>query len=268
MTERVKRFPQPGACLHCHASVMPAYRAAGNGDAMRGFEAVCAMPYSEARKLVSHPVTCLDCHHPETLQLRVTRPAFLNGIQVLAKTDQELPHLPSVTRWRREGRRGEFDVNREATRQELRSLVCAQCHVEYYFRGERKMLTYPWHKGLKAEDIEGYYDEIGHRDWTHPATRAPLLKAQHPEFELWSQGIHARSGVSCADCHMPYKREGAVKISDHHVRSPLLSINRSCQTCHRYPEGEIRARAEAIQDRTKALRVRAQDAVLEIHRPH
>jgi nitrite reductase (cytochrome c-552) len=112
------------------------------------------------------------------------------------------------------------------------------------------------------EEIETYYDEVGHVDWTHALSGTKALKAQHPEFELWSQGIHARSGVSCADCHMPYVREGAIKISDHHTRSPLLNPSRSCQTCHRYPEKEIMARAEAIQDRTKALMLRAEQATV------
>ena len=141
-------------------------------------------------------------------------------------------------------------------------MVCTQCHVEYHFQAPGSLLTYPWHKGLKAEEIEKHYDETGWKDWTHPRTGAPMIKAQHPEFEMWSQGIHARSGVACADCHMPYKREGAVKISDHHVRSPLLNIARSCQTCHRYPESEIQSRVATIQDRTKALMGRAEDAVL------
>src|SRR5438105_4573954 len=91
-----------------------------------------------------------------------------------------------------------------------------------------------------------------------------MMKARHPEFETWNQGIHARSGVSCADCHMPYKREGAIKISDHHVRSPLLNIARACQTCHRYPEAELKARAEAIQDRCHELEVRAEQATLAL----
>lgn len=265
MTERVRRFPQPGACLHCHSSVLPAYRQAGQGDVQKGFEIVCAMPYAEARKLVEHPVSCIDCHDPETLQLRVTRPAFQRAIAALARTSTPLLHLPSVERWRKEGK-AEYDPNREASRQEMRSLVCAQCHVEYYFQGPGKLLVFPWSRGLRAEDIEEYYDAEGWKDWVHPATGAPLLKAQHPEFEFWSQGIHARSGVSCADCHMPYRREGAIKVSEHHVRSPLLSINRSCQTCHRYPEQELEARAWAIQDRTKALLDRGTQAVLELVR--
>src|SRR5688572_6010896 len=81
---------------------------------------------------------------------------------------------------------------------------------------------------------------------------------------MWSQGIHARSGVVCADCHMPYKREGALKISDHHVRSPLLNINRACQTCHRWTEEELRARVETIQGRTHSLRNIAMDALVEL----
>jgi nitrite reductase (cytochrome c-552) len=270
MTERVKHFKQPAACLHCHSSVIPAYREAGrkagakeSDQIMKGFELVCALPYGEGRKLVSHPVSCLDCHDPKSLQLRVTRPGFLNGLKVLSESKAELPHFPSIERWRKE-RRSEYDPNTMASRQELRSMVCTQCHVEYHFKGPGSLLTYPWHKGLKAEEIEQHYDETGWKDWTHPRSGAPLLKAQHPEFELWSQGIHARSGVACADCHMPYKREGAVKISDHHVRSPLLNVARSCQTCHRYPEQEILARVTGIQDRTKALMNRAENAVLDL----
>jgi nitrite reductase (cytochrome c-552) len=276
-TERVKQFKQPGACLHCHASVIPAYREMGRKagalpeeQVMKGFETLCAMPYSEARnvvdakgrKLIQHPVACIDCHDPVSMQLRITRPGLLNGLRELAKDDTPVPHLPSIMRWRA-GKRGKgYDVNVEASRQEMRSMVCAQCHVEYYFKGPEKKVTYPWHKGLQAEQIEAYYNQVEHADWTHAASGAKVLKAQHPEFELWSQGIHARSGVACADCHMPYIREGAIKVSDHHVRSPLLAPARSCQVCHRYSEKEILARAETIQNKTQALMIRAEEATV------
>ncbi|NMC21288.1 MAG: ammonia-forming cytochrome c nitrite reductase subunit c552, partial [Thermogutta sp.] len=281
-TERVTRFTQPGSCLHCHAAVLPAYREMGRRagipddrrqeQIMKGFEVVCAMPWNEARnltddqgrKLIDHPVTCLDCHDPATMQLRITRPGFLNGIQRLAESDDDVPHFPSIGRWRKGSRDKPYDPNREASRQEMRSMVCGQCHVEYYFKGPEKLLTYPWHNGLKMDQAEAYYDEAGFADWKHGVSQAPMLKAQHPEFELWSQGIHARSGVACADCHMPYVRVGAVKISDHHVRSPLLNISRACQTCHRYPEEEILARAEAIQTRTEGLMERAEIAVMDL----
>jgi nitrite reductase (cytochrome c-552) len=275
-TERLRVVKQPGACLHCHSSVISAYRKAGKdagiADAegfnwpqvMAGFEKVCAMPYGDARKMVEHPVTCGDCHDPRSLALRVTRPGFMNGIRAFALSDDPAPHMPSVERWRKGSRKAEYDPNIEASRQEMRSFVCGQCHVEYYFKGPNKLLTYPWHKGLKMEQVEAYYDEVKHVDWTHGISGAPVPKAQHPEFELWSQGIHARSGVSCADCHMPYTREGAIKISDHHIRSPLLNIARACQPCHNYSEDEMRSRAYAIQDRTRSLMVRAEEACVDL----
>jgi nitrite reductase (cytochrome c-552) len=146
----------------------------------------------------------------------------------------------------------------------MRSFVCAQCHVEYYFKGAEKRLVFPWAKGIKVEEILAYYDDEKFKDWTHAESGAPALKAQHPEFELWSQGVHALSGVACADCHMPYKREGALKVSDHHVRSPLLNISRACQTCHRIPEEELKARVESIQQRTFRLRNLAMDALMDL----
>jgi nitrite reductase (cytochrome c-552) len=247
-TERVLEFKQPGTCLHCHASVYVTYKQQGGGDIIKGFEKVNQMPYAEARKLVKHPITCVDCHDSQTMALRITRPGFLEGIRAL-KASQGVAN---------------YDPNTMATRQEMRSFVCAQCHVEYYFKGAEKRLVYPWSKGLKAEDILAYYDEYKHKDWVHAETGAPVLKAQHPEFELWSMGIHARSGVACADCHMPYMRVGALKISDHHVRSPLLNINHACQTCHRWSESELKARVEGIQERTHEVRERAMDALMEL----
>jgi nitrite reductase (cytochrome c-552) len=125
-------------------------------------------------------------------------------------------------------------------------------------------LVFPWEKGLKLENILAYYDEVKHKDFVHAESGAPLLKAQHPEFEMFNQGVHARSGVACADCHMPYKREGGMKISDHHVRSPLLNINRACQGCHHFPEEEMKSRTEQIQSRFFAARNVAMDALMDL----
>jgi len=247
-TERQQAAKQPGTCLHCHASVAVPYKKAGDGDLMKGFEKFNQMPFAEARKLVTHPVACIDCHDPTTMQLRVTRPGFIEGMKAL-KTGAGVK---------------DYDVNRDATRQEMRSYVCGQCHVEYYFKGPEKRLVYPWANGLKVEQILSYYDKEQFKDWSHADTGAPALKAQHPEFEMWNQGIHARSGVACADCHMPYKREGALKISDHHVRSPLLNINHACQTCHKWPEEELKNRVETIQARTQQMRNLAMDALVEL----
>jgi nitrite reductase (cytochrome c-552) len=238
-TGRQQAAPQPGTCLHCHASTYVAYKRAGNGDLIKGFEAINPLPYADARRLVTHPVACIDCHDPATMELRITRPGFLEAMRASGRLEN-------------------------ATRQEMRSFVCGQCHVEYYFRGPEKRLVYPWVNGLEVEAIYAYYDSVGHRDFVHARSGAPALKAQHPEFEMWSQGVHARAGVACADCHMPYLRVGARKISDHHVRSPVLNIARACQTCHPVAEDELRQRIERIQEHTYRLRDRAMTALIAL----
>ncbi|HYP05821.1 MAG TPA: ammonia-forming cytochrome c nitrite reductase subunit c552 [Bryobacteraceae bacterium] len=247
-TRRVTEFKQPGTCLNCHASTYVTMKKLGGGDIFKGFEQINKMTYMDATKQVKHPVACIDCHDPSNMALRVTRPAFIEGIRAY-KASLGVNN---------------FDPNKDATAQEMRSYVCGQCHVEYHFKGPEKRLTFPWSKGLKVDDALAYYDEIGFKDWVHKETGAPALKAQHPEFEMYNQGVHARSGVACADCHMPYKREGGMKISDHHVRSPMLNINRACQGCHHFEEQELKNRVEAIQARFANQRDAAMDAVVEL----
>ena len=248
-TQRQVVVKQPATCGQCHASVYVPMKKLGNGDIWKGFEILNQMSYMDAAKdYFKHPVSCIDCHDPETMQLRITRPAFLEGIRNY-KASQGVQ---------------DYDPNTMASRQEMRAFVCGQCHVEYYFKGKEKRLTFPWHKGLRADDALAYYDEVGFRDWTHKESGAPTLKAQHPEFEMWNQGIHARSGVACADCHMPYLRVGGTKVSDHWVRSPVLNLNRACQSCHKWPETELKARVEAIQDKHMTLREQAFDALVAL----
>jgi nitrite reductase (cytochrome c-552) len=318
VTERVTKRPQTGACLHCHAAVIPTYRRLGleakgqtadeqalaadfNWPAvMEGFKLAGAMSYADANAELqktpdgsekaakkptaaaaegggkdphnvgtAHPVSCVDCHDPATMQVRVTRPGFINGIAALAASDDPVPHLPSIERWRASDRAKPYDPNVDASRQEMRAFVCGQCHVEYYC-SNKETLFFPWSKGLKADQIEAAYEEHTFPDGTpfydyeHGETGAKVYKAQHPEFELWSQGVHARSGVSCADCHMPYERQGAMKVSSHWVRSPLLNINNACQTCHNVPEQELRDKVDAIQTRTRNLMERAATAMTDM----
>ncbi|HSG08753.1 MAG TPA: ammonia-forming cytochrome c nitrite reductase subunit c552 [Longimicrobiales bacterium] len=246
-TER-QAVGQPGTCANCHASTVTAWRELGDGDLTRGFEIMNPMPYMEAVQHLKGAVGCIDCHEPGSMKLRVTRPAFMEGMRAF-KAGQGV---------------ADYDVNRDATRQEMRSFVCGQCHVEYYFKGTEKRLVFPWANGLEVEKIYDYYQEAEFKDWTHAQTGAPVLKAQHPEFEMWNQGIHARSGVACADCHMPYRRVGAQKVSDHHVQSPLLNVNAACQTCHNLAEDEIVTRVERIQAHTFRMRNQAMDALMDL----
>jgi nitrite reductase (cytochrome c-552) len=203
------------------------------------------------------------------MQLRITRPGFINGIAALATSDDPVPHLPSVERWRKGNRSKPYDPNIDASRREMRSFVCGQCHVEYYC-ASKETLFFPWENGLKADQIEETYDNHVFPDGTpffdykHGETGAPTYKAQHPEFELWSQGVHARSGVSCSDCHMPYERQGAMKVSSHWVRSPMLNLNNACQTCHNVDADELREKVDAIQNRTRSLIDRAAHAMTQM----
>jgi nitrite reductase (cytochrome c-552) len=216
-----------------------------------------------------HPVSCIDCHAPDTMELRISRPGFMLGIAAFAESGGDATIFPSIEKWRRGDRAQPYDPNTMASRHEMRSFSCAQCHVEYYCASS-DTLTFPWTRGLRVEDIEAdwasrkFPDGSDFYDYKHGETGAALFKAQHPEFELWSQGIHARSGVSCADCHMPYERTGAMKLSNHNVRSPMENINNACQSCHKVPEEDLRQRVINIQTKTVALKQRAAAAMTEM----
>lgn len=191
---------------------------------------------------VKNTIGCADCHNNETMQLQISRPALKEAFERMGK-----------------------DITK-ATHQEMRSLVCAQCHVEYYFKGkEEKYLTFPWDDGMKAEDFEKYYSTAGHVDWTHAISGAKMIKMQHPDYEVFQQGVHAYRGVSCADCHMPYKSEGGIKFTDHQVRSPLENIANSCQVCHRWSEDEIRGRVEGMQTNHLQMLAAVEEAITKLH---
>jgi nitrite reductase (cytochrome c-552) len=63
---------------------------------------------------------------------------------------------------------------------------------------------------------------------------------------------------------MPYTRVGATKVSDHHVRSPLLNVSRACQTCHKWSEDELKGRVLTIQETNYKLRNVAMDALVQL----
>ena len=232
-TERIVVKEQPAACANCHAAEAPGL------IAEMGWEEFNHTPFNDLKDQFHIGSSCADCHDPDTMALRITRPAFANAMAA----------------------RG-VDLS-QATRQEMRTYVCAQCHVEYYFAGENKVLTFPWTEGLNVDQIEQYYEKAGFTDWKHKETGGDMIKVQHPEFEMWNMGLHAQSGVACADCHMPYTREGGVKMSDHWLRSPLTNINNACQTCHRFSEAELRDRVATIQNRTAEMLGSSEDALLD-----
>ncbi|HYF75549.1 MAG TPA: ammonia-forming cytochrome c nitrite reductase subunit c552 [Symbiobacteriaceae bacterium] len=189
------------------------------------------------KAMFKHPISCSDCHNPETMELRITRPALTEALA-------------------RQGK----DV-KQATRQEMRSLVCAQCHVEYFFNPKDNLrVTFPWDKGFEPENMYAYYQEQAFSDWKHPQTEGNMLKAQHPEYEMFQGSAHQKAGLSCADCHMPYMKEGNTKISSHWWTSPMRTFEQSCGTCHKQSEQEMGERILHTQDRVKEALDRAGEA--------
>lgn len=224
----------PGSCLTCKTPSVP--------KLMKEMgPAYYTTPVRQLAKNANHSIACADCHDSKTMELKVTRPAFIKAMK----------------------QRG-IDVSK-ASRQEMRSYVCGQCHVEYYFQKETKEVTYPWANGVEPEQIVSYYSPINFYDWEHPDSKAKMLKVQHPEFETWSTGTHGTAGVSCSDCHMPYMREDGKKYSSHWWTSPLKTIDVSCQTCHKQDTKWLKDRVLNTQTKTFELQTRAGNLVAEAH---
>lgn len=230
---KIKRVNEttPATCYSCKSSNNPKL-----WDEM-GMAAYDQMLFSDMTPRINEPVGCANCHEAGTMRLIVTNPALDEALK------------SQGVDWR------------TLTRQEMRTVVCANCHVEYYFQGEGKYLTFPWENGTRIEEIEAYYQAIGFTDWTHKESAAPLIKMQHPEYELFTAAsTHYNAGVSCADCHMPYTRDGAVKFSTHNVHSPLLNSANSCGTCHTDVQ-YVTGRVAEIQQQVNTTLLATEDAI-------
>ena len=226
---------QPATCWTCKGPDVPRMmRELGTGEFYH-------KRWSELGTEIHNTIGCSDCHDARTMDLKPARPALYEA-------------------WATAGK----DV-KKASHQEMRSLVCAQCHTEYYFDKETDYLIFPQKYGLTCEDAEKWFDEIGFYDYIHPLSKTPILKAQHPGYEVALQGIHGQRGVSCADCHMPYKQEGGVKFSDHHIMSPLANIDRTCQTCHRQDAEVLRQNVYERQQKCTEVRDRAEKELSTAH---
>lgn len=227
--------PQPGTCWTCKGPDVPRVMKE------KGVANFYKAPWSKWGDQIMNSVGCSDCHDSKTMDLKPARPALYEA-------------------WQRVGK----DVNK-ATHQEMRSLVCAQCHTEYYFKGDGMYLTFPQDSGMTVEAMEKYYDAMNYKDYTHALSRAPILKAQHPGYEIHQMGIHGQRGVSCADCHMPYMSKGGVKYTDHHIMSPLANIERTCQTCHRQSAETLRQNVYERQRKCNEIRNRVENELATAH---
>jgi len=249
-----KTGPLPTACWTCKSPDVP--RLIEEDGELEYFTGKWAKYGSQ----VVNSIGCANCHDDKTAQLRASVPQLNHGLQVAGMKTFE-----------------------ESTHQEKRSLVCAQCHVEYYFKATpwkdakgvdktAAVVTYPWHNGIGKDGnagVEGmitYYDDVNFTDWVHNISKTPMLKAQHPDFEFFKAGIHGQKGVSCADCHMPYTQEGSVKYSDHQVlENPLNAMDRTCMNCHRESEAKLKGIVHQKYERKEFLNKIAFDNLAKAH---
>ncbi len=220
--KRVDPEKTVATCMTCKSTNVPDIMAKYGDDYYK-------MPFKIAAAEAHFPIGCSDCHDPETMNLRLSRPAFIEALT-------------------RQG----IDPN-SLSLQEMRTGVCAQCHVEYYFAPGSGRLTFPWDGGTNPEQIYAYYQALGFKDWEHPDSGVPMLKAQHPEYEMFQDSPHEAAGLACADCHMPYVVEGNTKFTSHWWTSPLRQTDQACGVCHRSDSSELTARVFYTQDRTKQL---------------
>lgn len=232
--------PMPNTCWACKSTDVPRVMdEVGIAEFYKG-------KWASKGHEITNSIGCSDCHDPTTMNLRITRPALIEAYQSIGK-----------------------DIN-EVTHQEMRSLVCAQCHVEYYFNKKKPVegipyLTFPWKEGFTAEAMLKYYDDIDFSDWTHKLSKAPMLKAQHPGYEVFMTGIHYERGVSCADCHMPYFNEGGQKFTNHKLTSPLQNVSASCQVCHRQAEDVLAKNVFDRQMKIIEIRDQAEKEIVHAH---
>jgi len=242
-----KTGPMPTACWTCKSP-----------DVIRMIERDGELEYFTGKwakygSEIKNSIGCANCHNNETAELRVSVPHLNRGLIAAG--------LPTFE---------------ESTHQVKRSLVCAACHSEYYFKKNKwtdadgkeklaKVVTFPWKYGLNSEGMEKYYDEVGHTDFVNKISKTPILKTQHPGYEMHLTGIHGQKGVACADCHMPYTQEGSVKYSDHQLQNPLNTMDRSCMNCHRESEAKLKGIVKQKYVRKTQLHIITMDNLAKAH---
>lgn len=256
--DRINRYDEkgglPSTCMNCKTAKM-------NDFLKKDGDAFWAKDFNQLREQVDmadNTIGCANCHDPKSMELRLYSVPLKDYLARKGKTFEKL------------------------SRNDQRALVCGQCHVEYYFQdksfGAYKKPVFPWDDGMDPEQIYNYYSTRGDNttpgfegyfvDWTHPVSQTPMLKAQHPEFETWSNGVHGAAGVTCADCHMSYTRmDGKKKISNHHWTSPLKDPElKACRQCHTDKSPEfLKERVLYTQHKVWEQLLIAQDISVKAH---
>ncbi|HBO38503.1 MAG TPA: ammonia-forming cytochrome c nitrite reductase subunit c552, partial [Pasteurellaceae bacterium] len=203
--------PQPMACWSCKSPDVPRLIAEW------GEEGYFNGKWAKGGPEVVNSIGCADCHDTTSKDFAEGKPALLISRPYVLRA------LEAIDK----------DFN-ASDRTDQRAAVCANCHVEYYFdKSNVNNVVFPWYKGVDVDSIEKYYDEIEFKDWEHSISKAPMLKAQHPDYETWLQGTHGKNGVTCIDCHMPKVQGSDGKVyTEHQIRNPFDSFQYTCANCH------------------------------------
>jgi len=232
------RVKAGGVCLSCKTPYAPSLQKTKGAD-------YYAKPYKEVLAFIPEKhralgVACVDCHDSNDLSLKISRGFTLTvALKDMGREPESL------------------------TRQDKRSLVCAQCHVTYNIPKDKEMhsigLFFPWQNSkwgaITIEDvIKKIRSDPAYGEWTQKVTGFKLGFIRHPEFELFSNNsVHWKAGAACGDCHMPYTKVGVNKVSDHRVMSPLKNDMKACVQCHSEGAEWLKGQVVAIQERTVAM---------------
>ncbi|ABZ75461.1 multihaem cytochrome [Shewanella halifaxensis HAW-EB4] len=231
--------PMPMACWSCKSPDVPRMiEEQGEDGYFKG-------KWAKGGDEIVNTIGCSDCHEKGKSKLRISRP--------FAERAMESIGTP-------------FD---EASRKDKQSMVCGQCHVEYYFEktaDQKGFVKFPWDKGTTVEDMEAYYDGIDFADWTHAVSKTPMLKAQHPGYETWQLGMHGKNNVSCTDCHMPkVKNAEGRKFTDHKVGNPFDRFEETCGTCHEQSKEFMVNLDNERKAKVKQIQLQAEDQLVKAH---
>ena len=236
--------PMPMACWSCKSPDV------GRIIDERGEDGYFDGKWARLGEQVVNPIGCADCHDTRS-------EGFKNGEPALALAK---PYVERAF----EAIDKPFE---QQSRLDQQASVCGQCHVEYYFvKSEKNAVKFPWDRGTTVDDMEEYYDALGFKDWTHKVSKAPMLKAQHPGYETWRDGIHGKNKVACVDCHMPKvtKEDGTV-YTDHKVGNPFDRFEDTCANCHTQSKDQMREIVSTRKAQVLNMKLTAEKQIVAAH---
>lgn len=235
--------PMPMACWSCKSpDVARLIQQEGEESYFHG-------KWAKGGPQIVNTLGCADCHNTTSAEfaqgkpaLRIARPHALRAMETLGKP---------------------FD---KMSRFDQQSMICGQCHVEYYFEGKNKVVKFPWDNGTRVEQIENYYDSLKFADWTHALSKTPMLKAQHPEYETWGLGIHGKNNVTCVDCHMPKVQNASGQFyTEHKIGNPFDNFAQTCANCHTQDKATLQKVVAERKAAINELKLKVEDQLVHAH---